>query len=44
VAGDDLAILLSAWGSTDYASDFDGNEVVDGLDLAILLGAWTTDA
>ncbi|MBU3682853.1 MAG: hypothetical protein FGM39_02330 [Phycisphaerales bacterium] len=39
VNGDDLGILLGAWGAGGIA-DLDGNGVVDGDDLGILLGAW----
>jgi hypothetical protein len=39
VNGDDLGILLGAWGAGGIA-DLDANGVVDGDDLGILLGAW----
>ncbi|MSR17809.1 MAG: hypothetical protein EXS00_01360 [Phycisphaerales bacterium] len=39
VAGSDLAVLLSHWGSTG-AGDLDCSGVVDGSDLATLLGGW----
>jgi len=40
VAGDDLAALLGAWGTSDADADFSGNGIVAGEDLTILLGAW----
>lgn len=40
VDGNDLIILLGAWGTSDAAADLDGNGIVDGADLMILLGAW----
>jgi hypothetical protein len=39
VAGIDLAILLSAWGSP--SADLDGDGTTNGIDLTILLGSWT---
>lgn len=44
VNGGDLAMLLSAWGSTGPAAggaDLDGSGTVNGGDLAVLLAAWT---
>ena len=38
--GQDLAILLAAWG-TSGPGDLDGDGVVGGADLAILLGFWS---
>lgn len=40
VGGADLAILLSAWGTSGGPADLDGNGVVDGADLAVLLSFW----
>ena len=41
VGGDDLAILLGAWGGCGACTaDIDGDGVVGPGDLAILLGAW----
>jgi hypothetical protein len=41
VGGDDLAILLGAWGPNPGSpADLTGDGVVGGDDLAILLGAW----
>jgi hypothetical protein len=40
VDGADLGALLSAWGSSNAAADFDGNGVVNGSDLGILLANW----
>ncbi len=40
VGGGDLAILLAAWGSSDYWADLDQDGVVGASDLATLLGAW----
>lgn len=39
VDGQDLAFLLSGWG-TSGSADIDDSGVVDGSDLTILLGAW----
>jgi hypothetical protein len=39
VNGDDLGVLLGAWGAGGVA-DLDGNGIVNGDDLGILLGAW----
>lgn len=36
----DLAVLLSAWGSSDPAVDLNNDGIVDASDLAILLSAW----
>ena len=42
VNGEDLAILLTNWGSCPgCAADFDGSDGVDGADLAFLLTNWT---
>lgn len=38
VAGGDLSLLLSAWGTS--GSDISGDGTCDGADLSILLGAW----
>jgi hypothetical protein len=44
VDGADLAILLSAWGTSGSTAtgggDLDGSGTVDGSDLGILLSAW----
>lgn len=40
VDGEDLGLLLGAWGLADAAADLDGSGLVDGPDLAILLGGW----
>jgi formylglycine-generating enzyme required for sulfatase activity len=40
VGGDDLAFLLSLWGTTDAFADLSGNGTVGGDDLAILLSNW----
>ena len=45
VDGEDLALLLGAWGSSCLVqdpcfSDLNGDQTVDGADLAILLSAW----
>ena len=39
VNGQDLAVLLSSWG-TPGVGDIDGNGITDGGDLAALLGSW----
>ncbi len=41
INGQDLALLLGAWGGADPAADIDGNGTVGGEDLAALLGGWT---
>lgn len=41
VNGNDLAILLAAWGTNDPAADIDGDGVIGGGDLGTLLAAWT---
>ena len=41
VNGNDLAILLAAWGTNDPVADIDGDGVVAGGDLGMLLAAWT---
>ncbi len=38
VGGDDLALLLSTWGSA--GGDIDGDGTTGAGDLALLLGAW----
>ena len=40
VNGDDLGIMLGAWGTSSAVADLDGNGAVNGDDLGILLGAW----
>ncbi|MEY3023496.1 MAG: hypothetical protein RJA16_322 [Planctomycetota bacterium] len=40
VGGADLAILLSAWGTSGGIADLDGNGLVDGADLTLLLSFW----
>ncbi len=40
VGGDDLAYLLSFWGTTDPYADLSGDGLVGGADLAILLSNW----
>lgn len=46
VDGDDLALLLSAWGPCEIIcecdADLNGDGVVGGLDLALVLGAWSS--
>ena len=42
VGGDDLALLLGAWGSKDPVLDLSHNGIVGGDDLAILLSNWGT--
>jgi hypothetical protein len=39
VGGEDLGLLLSAWGLSG-PGDLDGNGVVNGSDLGQLLSAW----
>jgi hypothetical protein len=42
VNGDDLGIMLGAWGPcSGCAADLDRNGNVDGDDLGSLLGSWT---
>ena len=40
VNGDDLGLLLTAWGSPGGPADLDGNGLVNGDDLGLLLTAW----
>ncbi len=40
VGGDDLGLLLAAWGTDDTSADLNGDGVVDGADLGILLSSW----
>jgi hypothetical protein len=40
VDGNDLGILLGAWGTANALADLDSNGAVNGDDLGILLGAW----
>ena len=40
VGADDLAFVLSLWGTTDALKDLSGDGVVGGPDLAILLSNW----
>jgi hypothetical protein len=40
VNGSDLAILLSAWGTSNPAADVNDDGTVNGADLALLLSAW----
>lgn len=44
IDGEDLSILLGAWGSCSFSpcmGDLDHDGLINGNDLAILLGAWT---
>ena len=41
VNGEDLASLLSAWGTVNADSDLNDDDLVNGSDLAILLSGWT---
>ena len=40
VDGNDLALMLAAWGAERSLADIDRSGMVDGADLAILLGTW----
>jgi hypothetical protein len=40
VGAQDLAILLSAWGSLGGSADLNGDGLVGAQDLAVLLSAW----
>jgi hypothetical protein len=40
VDGDDLAYLMSSWGTFGGPADIDGNGIVGAGDLTYLLGAW----
>ncbi|MEE2680898.1 MAG: hypothetical protein VX641_00840 [Planctomycetota bacterium] len=42
VDGNDLAIMLGAWGAERSIADIDRSGLVDGADLALLLGGWGT--
>jgi len=41
VDGLDLAIVLSAWGTSFAPADLNGDGSVDGLDLAVILANWS---
>ena len=41
VNGDDLGILLGAWGQPNSPADLNGDGTVDGIDLGELLANWT---
>jgi hypothetical protein len=41
VNGNDLAILLGSWNTTNEVADIDGSGIVNGADLARLLSNWT---
>jgi hypothetical protein len=41
VNGDDLGILLGAWGQKNSPADLNGDGLVDGIDLGELLANWT---
>ncbi|MSR69302.1 MAG: hypothetical protein EXS17_03030 [Phycisphaerales bacterium] len=41
VNGQDLTMLLSAWGSSGGPADINADGIVSGLDLAIVLSSWT---
>jgi hypothetical protein len=41
VNGQDLGLLLGAWGSSDPAADLNDDGSVDGIDLGIMLSNWT---
>ena len=40
VDGNDLTVLLAAWGSSGSSADINGSGVVDGNDLTALLAGW----
>ena len=40
VDGQDLSLVLGAWGGSERAMDLDGSCTVDGGDLALILGNW----
>ncbi|MDA1007462.1 MAG: choice-of-anchor B family protein [Planctomycetota bacterium] len=40
VDGQDLALMLGAWGTANAAADISGDGLVDGQDLAILVANW----
>ncbi len=40
VDGIDLAIVLSAWGTSNGQADINDDQLVDGVDLALVLAAW----
>ena len=42
VDGDDLLLLLGAWGTANVVADLDESGDVGGTDLLILLGRWGT--
>ncbi|MEC8320064.1 MAG: di-heme oxidoredictase family protein [Planctomycetota bacterium] len=40
VDGNDLGLMLGAWGSVDPIADLDGNGLVDGADFGLLVAFW----
>ena len=40
IDGQDLAVVLNAWGTADPAANIDCSGLVDGADLAVILNAW----
>ena len=44
VDGNDLAIVLAAWGTGNPQADIDRSGLVDGSDLAIVLANWGSGA
>jgi hypothetical protein len=42
VNGDDLGMLLGAWGQENSPADLNGDGTVDGIDLGELLANWTS--
>ena len=40
ISGNDLGVLLGAWGTNRPAYDLTGDGFIDGQDLATILGNW----
>ena len=40
VDGEDIALILSAWNTSDERADLDGSTIVDGADLTMALSMW----
>jgi hypothetical protein len=44
INGDDLGVLLAAWGpAPKHPADFNRDGIIDGVDLGMMLGCWTLE-
>jgi hypothetical protein len=44
INGDDLGMLLAAWGpAPKHPADFNRDGIIDGVDLGMMLGCWTLE-